>query len=71
MVKKRRKIKGVADAKNVEELTKSIIDDVKSKYQYPYFPRGFRIAIPKRAKVPKEVREYARKRQVKIDRLRY
>ena len=60
----------VIEAKNINELTTRTIDNTVKKYQHPFHPDKFRIAIPKRTKVSKETREYARKRNVKIDRLR-
>lgn len=59
------------DAKDVGTLTKSTIDETKRKYQYPFFPKKTHIAIPSRTKVSDEVREHAKKKKVKIHRLRY
>jgi len=61
----------IADVKDVEKLTKGHIDSIVDKYRYPFFPKeGFDVAIPKRTEVPKDVREYAREKKVKILRLR-
>ncbi len=67
MVKKRR----IYESKDVNRLTKSTIDKTKKKYQYPFFPKETHIVIPKRTKVSDDVRNHAKKKKVKIDRLRY
>jgi len=61
----------IYEAKDVGRLTKSIIDRTKKKYQYPFFPKETHVVIPKRTRVSDDVREHARKKKVKIDRLRY
>jgi len=67
----RRKRPIVYEAKDVEKLTKSTIDKTKKKYQYPIFPREIHVAVPRRTKVTDDVRDHAKKKKVKIDRLRY
>jgi hypothetical protein len=64
---KKRKI---YESKDVNRLTKSTIDTTKKKYQYPFFPKETHIVIPKRTKVSSVVRQHAKKKKVKIDRLR-
>ena len=60
-----------SDAKDLRELTKGTIDSVKRKYTYPWFPQEHHVAIPRRTEVSQDVRDYARKKKVKIIRLRY
>jgi hypothetical protein len=62
----------IAEVKDVKTLKKHHIDAVVDKYRYPFFPKeGFDIDIPRRTEVPKDVREYAHRKKVKIVRLRY
>lgn len=60
----------IAEVKDYTELKKGTIDSVKRKYTYPFFPKEHHVVIPKRTNVSQEVRDYARKRNVKIVRLR-
>jgi hypothetical protein len=62
----------IAEVKDVKRLTKGHIDSVVEKYRYPFFPKeGYDVDITKRTEVPEDVREYARRKKVKIVRLRY
>jgi hypothetical protein len=61
----------IYEDKDVKRLTKPMIDRTKRKYQYPFFPKEIHIAIPSRTKVSDDVRNHAKKKNVKIDRLRY
>ena len=61
----------IAEVKDYDRLEKRTIDSVKRKYTYPFFPREQHVVIPKRTKVSQDVRDYARKKKVKIVRLRY
>jgi hypothetical protein len=67
----RRKRPIIYEAKDVKRLTKSTVDSTKKKYQYPWFPKETHIAIPRRTTVSDDVRDHAKKKKVKIDRLRY
>jgi hypothetical protein len=60
----------IAEVKDYAELKKGTIDSVRRKYTYPFFPDERHIVIPRRTKVSQEVRDYARKKKVKIVRLR-
>jgi hypothetical protein len=60
----------IAEVKDYSELRKGTIDSVKRKYTYPFFPDEQHVVIPKRTKVSQQVRDYARKKKVKIIRLR-
>jgi hypothetical protein len=61
----------IADAKDYDELKKGTIDSIRRKYTYPFFPDEHHVVIPKRTKVSREVRDYARQKKVKIVRLDY
>jgi hypothetical protein len=61
----------IYEAKDVDKLTRPMINRTKKKYQYPFFPKEIHIAIPSRTKVSNDVRDYAKKKNVKINRLRY
>lgn len=60
----------IAEVKDYRELRKQTIDSVRRKYTYPFFPQEHHVVIPRRTKVSPEVRDYARKKNVKIVRLR-
>jgi hypothetical protein len=59
----------VGDAKYVKELTMEHVRQVRSYKGYPFFAQEGVIFVKKTTKIPKEVREAAKKSNIKIVRM--
>lgn len=63
----------LVEDKDVEVLTKRIVEGVWNKYRYPYRLGGYEIEIhiPLRTKVTDDARAFAEQKKIEIVRLRY
>ena len=59
----------IGDAKNVKTLSKKEIDTVKSYVGHPFYAKNKVVIVKKTTRIPKEVKQYAEKKDVKIDRI--
>lgn len=66
-------VRKLVDDKDVEVLTKRIVEGVWNKYRYPYRLGGYEIEIhiPLRTTVRDDARAFAEEKGIEIVRLRY
>ena len=67
--KKNPKDRILGDAKNVKELQYSHVDKVRKYKGHPNYAKKGVLIVAKRTKIPPDVREYARKSNIKITRM--
>jgi len=59
----------VGDAKNVKELTKQNVDQVKHYKSHPFYAQKGVIIVKKTTKVPIQIREYAKNSNITITKI--